>query len=32
VQFASALEWSRAESDFVRDIKTRPLVELNLSL
>ena len=32
VQFASALEWSRAESDFVRDIKSRPLVELNLAL
>jgi hypothetical protein len=32
VQFASALEWSRAESDFVRGVKTRPLVELNLAL
>ncbi len=32
VQFASALEWSRAESDFVRDIKTHPLVKLNLAL
>lgn len=30
VQFASALEWDRAESDFVKDIKTRPLVELSL--
>lgn len=31
VQFASAIEWERAESDFVREIKARPLVELNLT-
>lgn len=30
VQFASALEWARAESDFVREIQSRPLVELSL--
>lgn len=30
LQFASALEWERAESDFVKDIKSRPLVELSL--
>ena len=30
VQFASALEWQRAESDFVREIQSRPLVELAL--
>lgn len=31
VQFASALEWQRGESDFVREIKQNPLVELQLS-
>lgn len=30
VQFASAVEWARGESDFVRDIQSRPLVELSL--
>lgn len=30
VQFASLLEWQRAESEFVRDIQSRPLVELSL--
>ncbi len=30
VQFASALEWQRGESDFVREIKQNPLVELHL--
>lgn len=30
VQFATALEWQRGESDFVRDIKQKPLVELAL--
>ncbi len=29
-QFASALEWKRGESDFVREIKQNPLVELQL--
>jgi hypothetical protein len=31
VQFASSLEWARAESDFVREIKLNPLVELQLT-
>jgi hypothetical protein len=30
VQFASALEWQREESEFVRTIKHNPLVELTL--
>lgn len=30
VQFASAVEWARGESDFVREIQSRPLVELSL--
>ncbi len=30
VQFASAIEWQRGESDFVRDIKQNALVELQL--
>lgn len=31
VQFASAIEWQRAETEFVKDIKSRPLVELTLT-
>lgn len=30
VQFATALEWARGESDFVRAVKANPLVELPL--
>ncbi|WP_296630610.1 hypothetical protein [Rhodoluna sp.] len=30
VQFATSLEWQRAESDFVREVKANPLVELQL--
>lgn len=30
VQFATALEWQRGDSDFVKEIKNNPLVELSL--
>ncbi|MEY4060591.1 MAG: hypothetical protein RIQ31_253, partial [Actinomycetota bacterium] len=30
VQFASALAWQREDTEFVQDIKSKPLVELTL--